>query len=126
MQPRKNLSGWRRLKDRFASFAITVGGSGVLFTILLIFLYLLYEVLPLFNPARIEEGPSVELAIPVNSVYASVEEQGEIFLSVDKEALATFFSTSSGRVIDSRALDRDSIGVKAVGWESNCRASSKC
>ena len=72
------FSNWRRTKDRLATVLVTVGGGGVLFTILLIFLYLLYEITPLFSSAKISEKYSIELNEHNEPVYATVEEHGEV------------------------------------------------
>ena len=45
----------RHFKDHFTRWYVAVGGLGVIVAVLLIFLYLLYEVLPLFGGAEIEE-----------------------------------------------------------------------
>ena len=60
LSPRTNQ--WRRLKDRIATVSVTAGGAGVLFAILLIFFYLLYEVVPLFKGASIEPREPVATA----------------------------------------------------------------
>ena len=39
----------RHFKDHFPRWYVAVGGLGVIVAVLLIFLYLLYEVLPLFG-----------------------------------------------------------------------------
>jgi phosphate transport system permease protein len=41
-------------KDKFASVSIAVGGLGVIAAVLLIFLYLVYEVMPLFRGAGVQ------------------------------------------------------------------------
>ena len=45
----------RHFKDHLTRWYVAVGGLGVIVAVLLIFLYLLYEVLPLFGGAEIEE-----------------------------------------------------------------------
>jgi phosphate transport system permease protein len=44
----------RKVKDRLAAVTISAGGMSVLFAILLIFFYLLFEIIPLFRSASIE------------------------------------------------------------------------
>ena len=69
----------RRFKDRLATATITAGGAGVLFAILLIFFYLMYEVLPLFDNAKVTESSQYQWsqALPL---YIAMEEQGEVGL----------------------------------------------
>ena len=44
----KKYRAFRFLKDRMARWGVAAGGIGVILAILMIFFYLLYEVLPLF------------------------------------------------------------------------------
>ena len=44
----------RHASDKAASVAIAIGGVSVIFAILLIFMYLFYEVIPLFESATLE------------------------------------------------------------------------
>ncbi|KDM91904.1 ABC transporter permease subunit [Photobacterium galatheae] len=48
-----NDSRRRQLKDRVARFSVIAGGISVLLTLVLIFFYLLYVIVPVFSPARI-------------------------------------------------------------------------
>ncbi len=56
----------RRLGDRLVSVAISAGGAGVLMTVLLLFFFLCYEVLPLFQ--RVELAPLPERKLRVEAV----------------------------------------------------------
>jgi phosphate transport system permease protein len=86
---------WRRLKDRAATAVVTSGGIGVLVAILLIFFYLVYEILPLFNAAGMERDATfrIEGSTPV---YLAVEEQGEVALAIDGLGSASFVDARSG------------------------------
>jgi phosphate transport system permease protein len=93
---------WRRFKDRFAASTISLGGLSVLGAILLIFFYLLYELIPLFRSASAE--PVTSFALPVASaaeapLYLGVEEQGEVAARLSRQGEVLFFSTADGRVI---------------------------
>ena len=54
----------RHFKDHLTRWYVAVGGLGVIVAVLLIFLYLLYEVLPLFGGAEIEEQERALSATP--------------------------------------------------------------
>jgi phosphate transport system permease protein len=88
----------RRLKDRLATATITTGGSGVLMAILLIFFYLLYEIVPLFSGATLEKGRSVSVAAQALSStrYLAVEEQGRIALAVTGSGSLNFIDLVNG------------------------------
>ena len=52
----------RALKDRMARWAVSIGGMAVLGAITLIFFYLAYVVLPMFQGASLESRKPVEAA----------------------------------------------------------------
>ena len=124
------VADWRRTKDRIATVSITAGGAGVLVAILLIFFYLLYEVLPLFGNATIEQDSMNRWQGTDSPLYLAVEEQGEVGLSVHRQGVAEFFSVDSGAILQSESLrdggDRVTVAVPesaasrlvAVGYES--------
>ena len=93
----------RKAKDRFARGGIAVGGISVIVAILLIFFYLLYEVAPLFQSAKIERwqdnGQQVQsYAVPGSgkTLYMTMEEQAEIGLRVNDEGELFFLNTRTG------------------------------
>ncbi len=98
------LRSYRRFKDRLASAAVGIGGLSVIVAIMLIFIYLLYEVMPLFYAADIKpwqhQGQAVEpYARPgadVPTWYLTAEEQAEVGLRVDIKGQASFFDTRNG------------------------------
>ncbi|MGH8482164.1 MAG: phosphate ABC transporter permease, partial [Nevskiaceae bacterium] len=88
---------WRHLKDGLARRLVGVGGIAVLGSLLLIFVYLLVEVLPLFASAHVEARP--EFRIPGDAaatLHLALEEQSEIGLRVSASSEATFFDLSTG------------------------------
>jgi phosphate transport system permease protein len=91
------MPAWRRSKDRLATFTISAGGACVLLAILLIFFYLVYEVLPLFGNAKVERSHSFAMA-SAEYEYLAIEEQGEMGLAIDHASLATFFNTTTGDI----------------------------
>jgi phosphate transport system permease protein len=106
----KSLHGerhrWRRFKDRFAAGSITVGGMSVLVAILLIFFYLLYEIVPLFRSAEVQPAASYALAGAQagEPLHLAVEEQAEIGLRLDSHGELLFFATADGSPVSRIAL----------------------
>ncbi|MBN7798961.1 ABC transporter permease subunit [Parahaliea mediterranea] len=107
----------RHTKDRLATAGITAGGAGVLLAILLIFFYLLYEVVPLFSGAGIEAGERTPWNGPVPA-YLAVEEQGEVGFAVAPDGAARFFDIASGAVIETLDLAGDRAAVTVVAAEA--------
>ncbi len=111
-------SGMRKriVKDKIAQYLVTLGGNGVIFTIVLIFFYLLYVVIPMFSGASVERigqysflgnnieqhsSDSVNLTAPkgAKTLYLAVEEQNEIAVRMLSDGEILFFDTSNGRIV---------------------------
>lgn len=96
----------RGFKDQAAKYLIGFGGGCVIIAITLIFCYLLYEVFPLFLPAKIEADQkqfwSQPLSEPVSSLHsqAGMDELGEVLFYRDGLGYQ-FVRRSDGRVIES-------------------------
>lgn len=102
----------RALKDKFASAGIAFGGISVIIAILLIFFYLLYEVAPLFESAKMEPWQENETQVAPyqapgqgKTLYLTMEEQAEIGLRVTDLGQMVFFNTRNGDVIKSEGID---------------------
>jgi phosphate transport system permease protein len=109
---------WRTLKDRLARAAVTFGGIGVIIAITLIFFYLLFIVIPLFESASIETDDQYSLGAGVEILDLSMEEQGAVALRYTADAHATFFLADSGETISSSLLHDDaaatSVGIASL------------
>ncbi len=89
---------WRQLKDRLARYMVAVGGIGVIMAIILIFVYLLFIVMPLFSSAHIEKV--ADYPLPANSgktLYLAMEEQAEIAVRVTDQGQVEFLQTTTGK-----------------------------
>ncbi len=87
---------WRRFKDRCATVAISTGGGVVLFTILMLFVFLIYEVMPLLRPATLATQPPVELEQPAATGWLDAEEYGVLAFSVGTDGSARFLRMADG------------------------------
>ena len=111
------LTQWRRFKDRTATVSITAGGAGVLLAILLIFFYLLYEVLPLFGNANIEQRDRIDWSAPEATLYLAVEEQGEVAFLLGESGESRFQRVDNGELISS-ASHGSPTAVASAGPQS--------
>ena len=116
------LGKWRKAKDTAANITITGGGLAVLGAILLIFFYLLYDILPLFQSAKLELTERYEIVQTGDSksaetLYLGMEEQAEIATRLDGSGHITFFRTSTGEIVDSKQLPVGE-GVDSFGLNS--------
>ncbi|RMF14305.1 MAG: ABC transporter permease subunit [Gammaproteobacteria bacterium] len=96
----------RALTDKVAGISIGAGGVSVIVAVSLIFFYLLYEVMPLFEGAEIEQ--KAEYRLPVAeagpTLYGWLEEQGEIGMRLAEGNRVIFYRTQTGEVVDDIAL----------------------
>jgi phosphate transport system permease protein len=99
----------RRLRyfyDQFARIGIAAGGMGVIVAILLIFVYLLYEVIPLFQRADIEQLAEYQLsgASDAGLLHLALDEQAEVGMRLDDSAQVIFFQVVDGAQVGSVQL----------------------
>lgn len=111
---------WRRYKDHMATVTISAGGASVLLAILLIFFYLVYEVLPLFSGAHMEKTEEFHWPSTIaEPLYSAMEEQGEVALIIDQDWQATFMRVGSGEIINSTDLSAGQGSISAFASESS-------
>lgn len=120
---------FRALKDKLASYSIAVGGMSVIVAILLIFFYLLYEIVPLFQPASVNtwQKNDTELSAypsPGNgkTLYLAIEEQVEIGMRVSDKQQIVFFNVYNGDIISTQDIIAPD-GAKATSFAIVSEAS---
>lgn len=115
---------WRHFKDVAARYLMALGGIGTIFAIVVIAFYLVYVVIPLFYPARIE--PLGNYARPgasaAPSLHYAVEEQREIGLRLSADGSAVFFRTADGAVLAEQQLAGEAA-ITAFGAGDPAQAS---
>ncbi|MFT7472029.1 MAG: phosphate transport system permease protein [Kiritimatiellia bacterium] len=123
----------RHFYDQSASVAIAIGGVSVILAILLIFMYLFYEVLPLFESATLDrvDEYQIENRSSSNSLHLAIEEQAEIGMRIGDQADVLFFDVTDGTTvafmelslpaganINHFALDTETSGIFALGLDT--------
>lgn len=97
----------RALKDRMARWAVSIGGMAVLGAITLIFFYLAYVVLPMFQGASLESRKPVEAAW-LNETAAplllTLEEQNQMAMRLDQTGQVQFFDAKGMQSLSSMQL----------------------
>jgi len=109
---------WRQVKDGIATATITTGGIGVLFAILLIFFYLLFEIMPLFESASLKEGNQYAASSDTPSLYLAMEEQAEVGFRLDRSGRADFFQVSDGKLLLSKELPLNNAAISSFSLDS--------
>lgn len=124
---------FRHLLDRVSRLIIAVGGISIIVAILLIFFYLIYEVIPLFRAPTVEPVASFQpqQADPAPPLHLALEEQSELILRITATGVVEFYRASDGAAvaslplglaegaqITSFAVDAEESGTFAVGLAS--------
>ncbi|MDA0687986.1 MAG: ABC transporter permease subunit [Proteobacteria bacterium] len=119
--------------DHFARTTISLGGIGIIVILLLIFIYLVQEVMPLFSGASVEARGSYDRPgnPGVPTLQLSIEEQAGMAMRLDAEGVFHFFELDTGvlasserlnlptsATISSFASDSAESGLLALGLES--------
>lgn len=87
----------RYLTDKLAKWSITGGGLSVIGAILLIFFYLLYEVMPLFQGATIQrEAEFAASGTSAAPLLLTLDEHGGVAMRLDAQGKVAFFAADSG------------------------------
>ncbi|MDQ7015328.1 MAG: ABC transporter permease subunit [Gammaproteobacteria bacterium] len=94
----------RSFKEHLARYLVAVGGIGVIAAIVLIFVYLLYVVFPIFLPASMEPLQHYSLEAQGKGIYLALEEQNEVALRIDEQGNVLFFATHSGKTVHKERL----------------------
>ena len=94
----------RALKDRMVRYFVASGGISVIIAILLIFFYLLYVVVPMFESAEIEESVTYAAPGEGETLFLGLEEQGTIGVRFTDNARVIFFDTTSGQIVADEKL----------------------
>jgi phosphate transport system permease protein len=84
-------TGPRQLKNTLAQWLITLGGISVLFTLVLIFLYLLYVIKPIFESAKIEPVGQFEISTTAPTIATGVDELKEIAFQINQDGVIDFY-----------------------------------
>lgn len=119
---------FRHFKDKLAAVSIAIGGMSVIAAVLMIFLYLVYEVMPLFKGAVILPISEFRLEGQAPVMHLALEERLEVGVRLGADGQVVYFDTADGEVvssialqipagqtISSFALDTDVSGIFAMG-----------
>lgn len=110
----------RMVKDRLFGLAMGVGGVSVIGALLLIFLYLLYVVFPLFVPARVTTLATTAIPLTADAIHLAFEEYGEVGLAVAADGAYGFFGSTDGTPLARGSLAP--AGAKVTAFRAGSRA----
>ena len=111
----------RALKDRFARWAVSVGGLAVLGAITLIFFYLAYVVLPMFQGASLDSRKPVQVAWlneAATPLLLTLEEQNQMAMRLDQSGKVQFFDAKKMQPLSSVQLPIPAdVRIASVGQD---------
>jgi len=85
----------RVIKDKLVKYSISSGGALVLVTLLLIFGYLLYVVLPIFAPVSIKAEKEFSFQSDGNVLALGLDEQNDVAYQISNDGKLAFYSLRS-------------------------------
>lgn len=88
-------SGFRQVKNSLARWLITLGGISVLFTLVLIFMYLLYVIKPIFESAKIEKITEFKTVQEHTVLASGLDELQELAYVINANGDIDYFSLIS-------------------------------
>lgn len=97
----------RKLVDRIAAWCISIGGLSAIGVIILIFLFLFSEVLPLILPADTDELESYEQNWEDNRFAFILDEYGETGVRLDRNGNIQAFSVEGGEQLKELTTNRE-------------------
>jgi phosphate transport system permease protein len=104
----------RALKDRIARHFVAIGGVSVIVAILLIFFYLLYSVIPMFERAEVHLQNQYTMPGEGNTVHVGIEELGTVSVRITDKADVVFFDSATGEIISHQQLSTPPITTVAT------------
>ncbi|ABS48794.1 MULTISPECIES: ABC transporter permease subunit [Yersinia pseudotuberculosis complex] len=114
----------RAFIDRWVRMTVTSGGLLVLLTLMLIFVYLLYAVLPLFKPVSIRLDNQFVVKRNAPALALGMDIQGKIAYRIDNQGKGVFVrlggqgSAPAGSVINEQALSAPPVSwSRAIGGQ---------
>ncbi|MCX8083623.1 MAG: ABC transporter permease subunit [Calditerrivibrio sp.] len=106
----KNTNLKRKFIDRLARYIITIGGVGTIASVLLVFIFLLWTVFPLFEGGKVLEQKFTTVKDKFDIVHAVSDEYGLFTTVFDGKNFKTYF------VQDGSLLNTTGFGGKYVAF----------
>ena len=101
----------RRMKDKLARLGVTAGGIFVLVTLVLIFFYLLYVIVPIFSSVSVKPTSHFSLTLPGNTARVGIDDSNTLAYRFTTDGQVDFIRLSpppaSGQVIKQQTLVND-------------------
>ncbi len=125
-QQREKLRRIRGFHDAFSKYGIATAGFGVIFALMLIFVYLFSEVIPLLKPVSMEVVG--ELAVPAGetpspTVHLTLDRFEQIGGRYSANGAITFFDANDGHILSRQHVKLPDEAVVTAFGRSESRKS---
>ena len=105
----------RRMKDKLARLGVTAGGIFVLVTLVLIFFYLLYVIVPIFSSVSVKPTSHFSLTLPGHTARVGIDDSNTLAYRFTTDGQVDFIRLSpppaSGQVIKKQTLVNNPTAV---------------
>ncbi len=109
----KRRRAWREAKDRTAKYGVALGGISVILAIVLIFFYLLYVVMPLFQGASLKTEATYHTDAK-KPVFLSLNEYNTVGMAIQNDGEVRFFDAKTGKSMGDETLPIDGKAITSI------------
>ena len=112
----------RLIQDKLIRFAVSTGGISVLVALILLFVYLIFMVIPLFSDASIELKDTYSIDMIDKTVALGVDDEGETAFTLSNQGEIQFWSLAGPQtrpILSKTIIDNGDLLVHAStggGW----------
>ena len=112
----------RLIQDKLIRFAVSTGGISVLVALILLFVYLIFMVIPLFSDASIELKDTYSIDIIDKTVALGIDDEGETAFTLSNQGEIQFWSLAGPQtrpILSKTIIDNGDLLVHAStgdGW----------
>lgn len=112
----------RLIQDKLIRFAVSTGGISVLVALILLFVYLIFMVIPLFSDASIELKDTYSIDIIDKNVALGIDDEGETAFTLSNQGEIQFWSLAGPQtrpILSKTIIDNGDLLVRAStgdGW----------
>lgn len=103
-KPQMRSDTSRRFWDQAVRIVVSIGGLGTICAILLIFFYLVYQVLPLFRDADMTAGAYLPEVVSEQALLLEVDAEAGVALRIDGQGRVSFHDLATGGILASESL----------------------
>jgi len=120
-------TGIRQVKNSLAKWLITLGGISVLFTLVLIFMYLLYVIKPIFESAKVEKMAEFTVSNQDQVLATGLDELQELAYAIRKNGSVDYYrlKTNDNSPIDGAVVFKETLSQHTLAKVISAHGDNK-